>query len=272
MFINNWKKKYLNKVTLIMKKCSLCLQEKKLIKAHIIPDFMYSGMKNEDDKNIFYEVTYNLDNNQSKSIKIQTGDFDKNILCEDCDNRIIGANYEKYAQTSMYGKNIDPEIKPDCKNYINPNDGAEYSICTNIDYSKMKLFLLSVLWRASITDRPAFRDVDLGKKHEERLRKLIYKNIVPAETEYPIMMTSFLRTDHSLENLIGQPQRVRFKDGLNGYVFLIDSFQFIFYVNSTDHKLPEYLERTMLRQKGEMTILHLPNGKELEFLKKILNK
>lgn len=255
-----------------MKKCRLCLQEKKLIKAHIIPDFMYSGMKAEDDKNIFYKVTYNLDNKQSKSRKIQTGDFDKNILCEDCDNRIIGANYEKYAQLSMYGKNIDPEIAPICKNYQNPNDGAEYSICTNIDYGKMKLFLLSILWRASITDRKAFKDVDLGEKHEERLRKLIYENIVPAESEYPIMMTSFMRTDHSLKNLIGQPKRVRFKDGLNGYVFLIDSIQFMFYVNSTNHKLPEYLEKSMLKKKGEMIILHLPNGEELEFLKAILNK
>ena len=52
-----------------MKKCRLCLQEKKLIKAHIIPDFMYNGMKAEDDKNIFFEVTYNLDNNQSKPKK-----------------------------------------------------------------------------------------------------------------------------------------------------------------------------------------------------------
>jgi len=231
---------------------------------------MYSKMK--DEKNIFYEMNYNLDTDKSHSRKIQTGEFDKDILCEDCDNRIIGANYEKYAQKSMYGKNIDPKIAPICKNYQNPNDGAEYSICTNIDYRKMKLFLLSILWRASITDRKIFKDVDLGIKHEEKLRKLIYENIIPKETEYPIMITFFMRTKNDLKNLIGQPKRVRYKNGLNGYVFLMDSFQFMFYVNSTDHKLPEYLTRTMLKENGEMTILHLPNGKELEFLKAILNK
>ncbi len=255
-----------------MGKCRLCLREKKLIKAHIIPEFMYSGMKSEGDKNIFFEVTYDLDKDKSKPRKVQTGEFDKNILCEDCDNRIIGANYEKYAQKSMYGKSIDPEIAPICKNHQNPNDGAEYSICKNIDYGKMKLFLLSILWRASITKRKIFKDVDLGNKHEEKLRKLIYENIIPNETEYPIMMTSFMRTDNSLKNLIGQPKRIRYKNGLNGYVFLIDSIQFMFYVNSTDHKLPEYVTRTMLKKSGEMTVLHLPNGKELEFLKAILNK
>ena len=254
-----------------MGKCRLCLKEKKLIKAHIIPEFMYNKIK--DENNIFYAMSYNLDTDISRSKKIQTGEFDKNILCEDCDNRIIGANYEKYAQKSMYGRrDLDPEIAPICSNYQNPNDGAEYSICKNIDYGKMKLFLLSILWRASITDRKIFMDVDLGEKHEETLRKLIYENIIPKESEYPIMITSFLRTENSWKNLIGQPKRVRFQNGLNGYVFLLDSFQFMFYVNSSHHKLPEYLTRTMLKENGEMTVLHLPNGKELDFLKSILKK
>ncbi|WP_164674245.1 hypothetical protein [Maribacter litoralis] len=248
------------------------MKEKKLIKAHIIPDFMYSGMKEEDDKNIFLEVTYNLDKNTRKQRKIQTGIFDKNILCEDCDNGIIGGQYEKYAQNSMYGKNIDPEIAPICKNYKNPNDGFEYSICKNIDYGKFKIFLLSILWRASITDQKIFKDVDLGNSHEESLRRIIFENMIPNEDEYPIMMTSFMRTENSLKNFIGQPKRIRFNDGLNGYVFLINSIQFMFYVNSINHKLPIYLKKTMLKKSGEMTVLHLPNGKELEFLKLLLNK
>lgn len=253
-----------------MGKCRLCLQEKKLIKAHIIPEFLHQGMK--DDNNIFYNVTYNLDTLKDNAQKIQTGEFDKDILCADCDNRILGSDYEKYAQVTMYGKNIKPEIAPVCKNYKNPDDGAEYSICTNIDYGKMKLFLLSMLWRASVSKRKAFQEVNLGEKHEERIRSLLYNGIVPPENEYPIMMTSFMRTAHDLKNVIGQPKRVRFKGGLNAYILLIDSIQFMYFVNSMDHKLPEFLTRSMLKEKGEMTILHLPNGKELEFLGAILGK
>ncbi|WP_418501226.1 hypothetical protein [Flagellimonas sp.] len=248
------------------------MQEKSLIKAHIIPDFMYSGMKSEEDKNIFLEVTYNLDTRWSKQRKIQTGDFDKNILCEDCDNRIIGAKYEKYAQISMYGKNIDPKFAPICKNYKNPNNEFEFTICRNIDYGKMKVFLLSILWRASITKRKVFKAVDLGTKHEERIRQLIFDNIIPNALEYPIMMISFMRTKHNFKNFIAQPKKIKFKDGLIAYVFLINSIQFIFFVNSIDHKIPEFIEKSMLKENGEMTIIHLPNGKELEFLKGILYK
>src|SRR5680860_485642 len=180
-----------------MGKCRLCLQDKKLISAHIIPEFMYSRMK--DEKNVFYEMHLKLNKEKIRSRKVQTGEFDKTILCEDCDNRIIGANYEKYAQLSMYGSNLDPKLAPICTNYKNPNDGTQYSLCTNIDYGKMKLFLLSILWRASITKRKLFDEVILGEKHEERIRKILYEEIIPDELEYPILMTSFMRTKNSLK-------------------------------------------------------------------------
>jgi len=45
----------------------------------------------------------------------------------------------------------------------------------------------------------------------------------------------------------------------------------MFFVNSLDHKLPEFVTRTIMKKSGEMTVLHLKNGKEMEFLKAILN-
>lgn len=250
--------------------CRLCLKEKKLIESHIIPKFMFAGMK--DEKKAFYEVTYNLETAESKTRKVQKEDYDSNILCEDCDNRILGSNLENYAKTTMYGSNIDPKIAPQCTNFKNPIDGSEQSICKNIDYAKFKLFLLSLLWRASITSRPKFKEVNLGEKHEEKIRHMIYENEVPSELEYPIIITSFMRTDHELRNFIGQPKRIKMKGGLNGYAFLIDSVQFIFAVNSPDHIIPEYIKRMTIKESGEMIIAHLPNGKELDFLRMVLTK
>lgn len=36
-----------------MGKCRLCLKDRKLIKAHIIPEFIYGGMKAADDQNLY---------------------------------------------------------------------------------------------------------------------------------------------------------------------------------------------------------------------------
>lgn len=249
--------------------CRLCEKEGKLVKSHIIPKFMFNKMK--DDENVFYVLTYDLDTNSSKSKKTQIEDFDKNILCESCDNKILGGIYESYAQKAIYGGELPVEVSPECTNYINPNDGAEYSICRNYDYAKLKNFYLSMLWRASITNRPFFNQVNLGKKHEERIREILLNNEKISQDEYPIVITSFMRTENSLENLIAQPKRIKTKSGLNGYIFLLDSLQFIIYVNSPAHKLTEVIRKIMMKEE-ELITIHLPNGKELEFIKMMLNK
>lgn len=249
--------------------CKLCLKDSKLIKAHIIPEFMYKGMK--DEKNVFYKVTYDLDSKSSKKKKIQTGDFDKNILCAECDNGIIGARYERYAQLSMYGEDLDPNILPDCKNFKFPTNNGGYTICTNIDYCKMKLFVLSILFRASVSNLEIFKEISLGAKHEERIRDILLNEVVPEEKEYPIVLTSFLKTKNSLKNLIAQPKRIRYKNNINAYIFLIDSIQYLIFVNSTSHTLPDFVKNSMLKKTGEMTILHHPEGAELKFIKNIIN-
>ena len=81
-----------------------------------------------------------------------------------------------------------------------------------------------------------------------------------------------MRTENRFENLIAQPKRIRMTGGLNGYIFLIDSLQFVFSVNSADHKIPEYILKSTIKESGELTTLHLPNGSELEFFKQILEK
>ncbi|AYN04520.1 hypothetical protein [Flavobacterium sp. 140616W15] len=252
-----------------MNKCKLCGNKGKLVKSHIIPKFMFKKMKDED--NVFYEIIYDPDTNTSKSKKTQIEDYDRNILCENCDNKILGGIYESYAQKALYGGSLPVEVSPECKNYKNSDDGAEYSICKNFDYQKIKNFYLSILWRASITDRSFFNQVNLGKKHEERIREILFNNEKVSEDEYPIVITSFMRTENTLENLIAQPKRIKTKSGLNGYIFLIDSLQFIIYVNSHEHKLTREIKQISLKEE-EMVTLHLPKGKEIEFLKILINK
>jgi len=253
-----------------MKVCRLCLEEKKLIKAHIIPQFMYKGMK--EAEKVFYQSVYDLDNNDQKIRKLQTGPFDKEILCEDCDNKILGGIYESYAEKSMYGQNLSPKIAPDCRHIKDPKYGVEYTICKNIDYQKFKIFLLSILWRASLSKHLAFKEVRLGEKHEERIRRIILNGEMPDELEYPIMILSYLRSDNKLENLIAQPKRVKSQDKLNAYVFLMNGLQFVFYVNSIQHRIPKYISETTLKIKGEMSIIHLPNGSAEQFMRMVLRK
>lgn len=250
--------------------CKLCQQERKLIKAHILPKFLYEKMK--DEKNSFLSVAYDIKNFKNHKVKkVQMEDYDPNILCSDCDNRIFGTNYENYAKIMFYGAKFPTEINPECTNYKNPNDGAEYSICKNFDYKKTKNFLLSLLWRASITNRSFFEDVDLGNKHNERLRKILYENLETNEDEYPIIISSFIRTNNKFDNLIFKPYKSKNKDGLISYIFMIDGYQYIFFIKSIDHNFPLNLRKISLT-KEQFFISHLLPGMELDLFRNLLNK
>lgn len=222
--------------------CKLCLLEKKIINAHIIPNFVYKGIK---EKNY---VFYNKDSETGKNWTQpkETGEFDSNILCGDCDNGIIEHKYEKYGKTVLFD------------DYTDTQNIGNFTICRNIDYPKLKLFLLSILWRASISSRPMFSGVNLGKKREERLRRVIYHSIVPKESEYAIMM--FIDTSPDSQKFIDKPRYFPNVWGLNGYIFIFDSVQYIFFLNSTEFNIPIPFRQIMLKECGEFTYLHMKDG------------
>ena len=147
-------------------KCKLCLLAKPLLnKSHIIPDFMYQELFDKDHK-IYRLKTSNTD----KYSKVPTGEYDQNILCAECDNVRIG-QFEHYASKVLYGGKLAVSEFPTFINQVNPH-GMKYTYCQNINYKKFKLFLLSILWRASISKRDFFSSVSLGP-HEEIIRQMI---------------------------------------------------------------------------------------------------
>ena len=62
---------------------------------------------------------------------------------------------------------------------------------TGVDWKKLRLFFLSLLWRAGATDRVEFREVTLPEPELEQLRlMLIHSNPYPLDF-YPISLTQF---------------------------------------------------------------------------------
>ncbi|WBL26748.1 hypothetical protein [Zunongwangia sp. HGR-M22] len=247
-----------------MKKCQLCGQQKNLIKAHIIPEFMYKELYNEEHR--FYEFA-KKDILEGKKLKpfVQIGEFDKNILCSECDNERLGS-LEKYAQKVLFGEKLKEAETPKCKNY--KTGDYEFSECKNVDYGKIKLFLLSILWRSDITTRPTFESVNLGP-HSDKIKDMIWNSNPGDENEYPITITSFIRANYHYKDLILSPRRMKSKDGINSYIFSIGSFQFHFYVNSSQHKLPEFVSEFTLKKNNTMKTVHLKDGMEKALINKL---
>ena len=93
---------------------------------------------------------------QGKLADLDALEFDKDILCHSCDNETLG-KLERYASLILY------DGYPKIVEYRECPDGRKYTYCAGIDYTQFKLFLLSVLWRASISKRPLFGEVRVSK-------------------------------------------------------------------------------------------------------------
>jgi hypothetical protein len=62
-------------------------------------------------------------------------------------------------------------------------------VIQNLQYDKLKLFLMSLLWRMGISKLPFFKQVDLGL-HLEKLRlALLGEDPLPAE-RYPCLLVA----------------------------------------------------------------------------------
>nr|WP_320193112.1 hypothetical protein [uncultured Desulfobacter sp.] len=136
--------------------CKLCKQDKPLRNSHIIPEFFYSSIY--DERHRFYIVS--TAPGERRGIRPK-GIYEK-LLCETCEDAF--GDYDDYGRKVLFG-GASIEIP---KNY------PDAYVTSNINYRKFKLFSMSLLWRASVSERIEFKITKLGGPHEERLRQMLY--------------------------------------------------------------------------------------------------
>lgn len=244
-------------------KCNLCNQEKELIKkSHIIPEFFYrdSGLYDENHKMNRIEVKKFI--SSKKSGRVPTGDYEGGILCADCDNKLIGS-LEDYGRKVLFGGLINEEAI-EGRNYRNTTDGAEFTVLNNVDYTKFKLFLLSILWRASITKREIFKEVSLSDFDKEKLRLMLMTRNAGKINEYPVIFLSYLNDSQIPTDVIFQPIKSATKDIIT---FLLGGFIFIYNITDNYNDTDEILETT-ITPENKMIIRHLPRGSGWDFILK----
>lgn len=241
--------------------CHLCNTEKKLIKrSHIIPNFLYEGLFNEKHFLADVDLKGNLGTRSRPS-----GSYDSDILCESCDNEVLG-RLESYCKVVLFGgygyraNSHNIELQFD-------SVGNRYIHVTNIDYKKFKLFLLSILWKASISKQQFYRFVNLGKK-EEVVRRMILDNNPGSENEYPIAIFLLSPNDNRQTKFISNPFPFEFEDNLT-YVFLINGM-IINYKIAGFGDLDLY-KRFMIRENNTMDINILDEKNTIEYLGICLN-
>jgi len=234
-------------------KCNLCLKETVLIKkSHIIPDFMYNGIYDED------HFIYKLDLiKPEKSGKNPTGVYDKHILCSNCDNKVIGT-FESYASKLLFGGKMKMDEMP-----LFETIAPETMMVKNINYAKFKLFLLSILWRSHVSSNKFFSQIDLGP-YAEIIRKMIVDSDPGDEEQFETCIIYYNEKALPSKSIV-TPRKIKY-NGNTSYHFLINHMSIWFNI-SNQSKL-ELFKHSGLKPNNTMAIYVAQGEKAKELFKK----
>lgn len=216
--------------------CALCLKDRELRNSHIVPEFLYSDLYNENDHMM------GVSGRGQRGWKALQKGIREHMLCEDCEQH-INKYYEKpFFQTWV----IKPPL-PD------PWDQKKvYWI--SVDYRRFKLFHLSVLFRAGVSTLPTFSAVNLGP-HTEKLRKLLL-DCNPGEAwQYPIFGYAVIhhRTKR-LVQMVSCAEESRL-GGRRCYGMMYGGVQW--WIGVASDRNPEF-EKVALRSDGKMPFTAMP--------------
>lgn len=233
--------------------CKLCGENKKLIKAHIIPEGFFRPLRYGS---AVPEIHSNINGVFPKRSPI--GIYDKNILCEKCDKYI--GSWDDYAHQLLI-QDFSEELAVQ-----KGNTKAAYKI-DNFDYKRLKLFFLSILWRATISSQPFYSKIQIGP-HERIIKKMIATENPGKPYDYAVSLAKF--SDPNVNAML-DPHKKRF-DGINYCQFYITGF--VLYIKVDKREPPDFLKELCLKKDPPFWIIlrDLNKSKDGKIIKEIASK
>ncbi|MGC0954894.1 hypothetical protein WKH09_15965 [Pantoea agglomerans] len=133
--------------------CKLCLNENELQQSHIIPRSYFKRLKQQGKLVMVRDGKHSIEGNI---------DPKEAMLCWDC---------EQYLSTNLEQYGID--VLRNRSKVIKNND---HIIFSSFNYNKYYLFLLSILWRASVAEHVYYASVEGDENLNDALRHCIHRN------------------------------------------------------------------------------------------------
>lgn len=149
-----------------MQKCNLCqINEADNLNSHIVPKFL--------SKRLFEHTKPRGSFKTGKSFKVQDTPKENNILCKKCEKRIehIETLFARKITSINNFNNLGNEFN------LVQLGGNKILECLNINPTSFKIFIYSIIWRASISKIPEFDKFKLPKDIENKLRFFLNKNL-----------------------------------------------------------------------------------------------
>lgn len=185
-----------------------------MVDSHIIPNFQFKALKKPEGH--FYVLSPDAEKQEHK----QQRGFTQRLLCAECDNVRLQKNEDYFARIWARG------------HLPNTTQTKRFLVFRDHDYQRTKNFLLSILWRMSVSSLDLFKEVTLGPKHDEILRAGLLADREFGEYEYPVTVTAPLFDGQFHEDFILQPDCSRM-EGNRTYRCVIAGLLYTFFVGAT---------------------------------------
>ena len=231
--------------------CKLCLANSKLCASHIVPEFCYeyNGPSNARSACYVELPTSGL----LREMVVQIG-HREHLLCGRCE-QLVGKYEDAFAR--YWG--ASPELKA-------PTPAGAEVVLHGAPYHEVKLFVLSVFWRASVSTLFG-REMHLGS-YGEKLRRIVLDGDRVSEQQYLLVAKLILGEGGlPLSGYVDTPLLVR-HDHIWRYRMAFACCEW--HVIMCDHPLPQSLHRLApsVMEDGDIHLIAVPSH-ELPALKHV---
>lgn len=145
------------------------------VKAHIIPKSFYEF----SDTNPGPAYILRVDREGSRRNKSPKGEYDSSIVTVEGER--LFSEFDDYAARFLIRRGQEITVHHDGETILAISIG-------DYDYRKLKMFFVSLLWRASASKRPFFEKVQLTSAAEEGLRRRIVNGDPGGRDDLPVIL------------------------------------------------------------------------------------
>jgi hypothetical protein len=232
--------------------CRFCDVGTGLIRAHVIPKGFFRVFREAA------ETPRLLTNNPSEyPRRIPAGIYDETILCEACEPRF--GNWDQYAQELLR------DDLPHAIVHRYEADVVGYEI-DEWRYDLLKLFFVSLSWRASVSTQSMFHRIQLGP-FEHVARTMLDQGKPGSAQDFAVFLRKF---DPQRGHVILDPHRDRI-DGINFVRFYLGVY--VAYIKIDKRPAPAAFESFLLEPARPLKIIGRDiHGAELGVLRSIVQK
>jgi len=225
--------------------CRLCNEDHNLKNSHIIPEFFYKPI---------YDSKHHLPARKSgKPVQgkpLQKG-IRERLLCEDCEQQ-LGGN-EKYVREVLFGGTE-----------IGVQRFQNRLVLSNLNYTKVRLFFLSLIWRMSVASEHAmWKSVDLGP-HEEPIRQMVHSENASEPWEYGFLCIIPFFDGQFAEDWILEPDWVQ-SDWGRLYRLIVGGCVYLFHISN--QRLPAPLSKLLIKKDGSW-IISFKDARKMPFIRR----